>query len=80
MKGGYSFVSLSFRSIDKSGHIGLKVAIEQDSNRPDRSHVRSSVTLGFVVEPAEIDRLVVELRSMIAACKGKVVLYGDEAQ
>lgn len=52
------FVSITLRCLDRAGHLGVNLVIEDDAGRYARAHA----AFGFQTEPAALDHFVESLR------------------
>jgi hypothetical protein len=68
--GGY--VCLHFYCVDGAGHAVIEVTIEDD----DQLHTQASAKFSFRIEPAELDRFLLSLRSIEQERFGEAELVG----
>ena len=72
----YAYCNLKFYSVDKTGHIGVSIALMIENNTEFDMHPRDEVKLEILVEPSAIDDFQKQLYRMTIEQKGTATLYG----
>ena len=75
LKGSFSFFSMSLYCIDSSGHIGVKVTLEEDIHNSNQQQNKNQVKLEITTVPGAIDNFQKELVHLAVTQDGIATLY-----
>jgi len=76
-KNGYSYFGVKVYLINKSGHVGVEVSLEENTNhRNSRQAEKDKVKLEIIVEPSAIDNFQRELLQLARTEEGTATLHG----
>jgi len=77
-KDSYSYFGMSFYCIDKSGHIGVLVELEENVSTSYRQEEKSKIKLEIIVVPSGIDNFQKQLLQLAITQEGTATLYGQD--
>ncbi|MFN5308813.1 MAG: hypothetical protein ACK5C0_05105 [Candidatus Kapaibacterium sp.] len=77
-KDSYSYFSMKYYPIDKSGHIGVEINIESNVPTFYRPEEKYKLKLEIVVEPSAIDTFQKELLHLAKNEDGTAILFGND--
>ncbi|MCU7612834.1 hypothetical protein N0B16_00110 [Chryseobacterium sp. GMJ5] len=77
-KDGYAYFSMRFYCIDKIGHIGLEINLEDKVATEFREEQKNKLKLEIIVEPSAIDNFQRALDKLAINQKGFAILYGRD--
>ncbi len=77
-KNSYAYFSMKFYCIDKAGHIGVQINLEENVATEYRQEEKDKLTLEIVVEPNAIDNFQKQLIHLAVNQEGVATLYGRD--
>ena len=77
-KDSYSYFSMKYYPIDKSGHIGVEIYIESNVPTVYRPEEKNKLKVEIVVEPSAIDNFQKELFNLAKNENGTAILFGND--
>jgi hypothetical protein len=80
IRDGYSHFSMKFYCLDSTGHVGVRISLEEDLVRqPHHPDGKNKTTFEFDTEINSIDRFQAELLRLAIDQAGEATLYGRDA-
>lgn len=77
-KNGYAYFSMRFYCIDKVGHIGIEINLEDTVATEFRKEEKNKLKLEIIAEPSAIDNFQKALKNLAINQKGVAILYGGD--
>ena len=77
-KDSYSYFSMTFYCIDNSGHIGVKIELEENVATNYREEEKDKIKLEIIVVPSGIDKFQKQLLELATTQKGIATLFGQD--